>query len=154
MEMPKPQEQHRKLQALAGTWTGEETMFPSPWDPKGGQATGRFQSRLELEGFFLLTDYVQERGGQPSYRGHGVYGYDGERSCYTLHWFDSMGSPSGEPMQGNWQGDRLIFEQDGPMGHSRHTYRLEGENRFSLLMENSQDGKQWAKFLEAAYTRK
>jgi hypothetical protein len=40
------------------------------------------------------------------------------------------------------------------MGHSRHTYRLEGDDRFSLLMENSRDGKQWAKFLEAAYMRK
>jgi len=152
MEMPKLQEQHRKLQVLAGTWTGEETMFPSPWDPKGGKAAGRFQSRLDLDGFFLVTDYVQQRGGQTSYRGHGVYGYDAETNGYTMHWFDSMGSPCNEPMRGKWEGNSLILEQVGPMGHSRHSYRLEGD-RFSLLMEVSQDGKQWGKFLEATYAR-
>ena len=30
--MPEPGEQHRALQALAGTWAGEETLYPSPWD--------------------------------------------------------------------------------------------------------------------------
>lgn len=32
MEMPKPTPHHEKLKVLAGTWTGDETMKPSPWD--------------------------------------------------------------------------------------------------------------------------
>ena len=28
---PKPLEEHRRLAAFAGEWTGEETVFPSRW---------------------------------------------------------------------------------------------------------------------------
>jgi uncharacterized protein DUF1579 len=154
MEMPKPQEQHRRLSELAGTWTGDETMYPSPWDPKGGKASGRVVSKIEMDGFFLLYDYVQERGSQPSYRGHGVFGWDGSQKCYTMHWFDSMGSPSGEPMKGTWEEKSLVFQAKGPMGHSRITYNFEGKDRFQFLMEGSQDGKQWAKMMEGTYTKK
>ena len=154
MEMPKPQAEHKKLQELAGTWTAEETMFPSPWDPAGGKASGRIESRHELDGFFVVADYVQERGGCTSYRGHGVYGWDPNQKCYTLHWFDSMGTPCGEPMKGTWEGNRLVFQSKGPMGHSRLSYQFEGAGRYQFFMEGSQDGKQWAKMMEGTYTKK
>ena len=99
-EMPKPTEKHAKLQSLAGTWVGEETMYPSPWDPKGGPALGRTESRLDLDGFYLLSDYTQERGGRTSYKGHGVFGYDPGSGSYTMHWFDSMGFPCTVPAKG------------------------------------------------------
>ena len=78
-EMPHPAEQHGKLKSLTGTWVGEETIHPSPFDPKGGKATGRTESRLELNGFYLVTDYVQERGGQTSYLGPGRFGFEARR---------------------------------------------------------------------------
>src|SRR5713226_4309823 len=77
--MMKPTEQHRKLEKLAGTWVGEEKMYPGPWDPKGGKAKSRQTARVDLDGFFVITDYQQERDGKTSYRGHGVYGYDANR---------------------------------------------------------------------------
>ena len=40
MEMPKPTEAHQKLAALAGRWTGSETIPPCPWDPKGDLTIG------------------------------------------------------------------------------------------------------------------
>jgi hypothetical protein len=40
------------------------------------------------------------------------------------------------------------------MGHSRYTYDLQGEGRYKFTIENSQDGQQWAPFMEAHYTRK
>src|SRR4030095_8583695 len=52
MGMPTVQEQHKKLQTLAGTWTGEEKMHPSPWDPEGGMALGKVNNRIDLDGFF------------------------------------------------------------------------------------------------------
>ncbi len=153
-EMPQVLDHHRKLQALAGNWTGDETIHPSPWDPKGGKATGSISSRIELDGFFLVSDYTEERGGQVSYRGHGIFGYDAQEKCYTMHWFDSMGSPCPTPARGRWEGNRLAFEQRNPMGHSRYTYTMEGEGRYRFLIENSQDGKAWKPFMEGTYTRK
>ena len=154
MEMPKVLDEHKKLSAMAGNWAGEEKIHPSPWDPKGGGAAARFQTRLDLEGFFLIADYTQERGGQVSYRGHGVYGYDAQEKSYTMHWFDSMGGQTPAPAKGTWTGNRLVFEHVHPMGHSRYAYTFEGENRLGFTIENSQDGKTWAPFIEGKYTRK
>jgi len=154
MQMPTVQEQHKKLHTLAGTWVGEETLNPSPWDPKGGPATARVETRVALDGFFVTTDYVQERGGQVSYRGHGVFGWDPSEKCYTLHWFDSMGSPCPAPARGRLEGKRLTFEMSNPMGRSRYIYDLESEKRYAFSIESSQDGKQWATFLTGKYTKK
>ena len=154
MEMPKVLEEHKRLKALAGNWTGEEKLHPSPWDPKGGDATSRFQARFDLEDFFLIADYVEERGGQVAYRGHGVYGYDPQQKQYTLHWFDSMGSGTPQPARGKWEGNRLSFQNTNPMGHSRYSYVFEGENRYRFSIENSQDGKAWSTMMEGMFTRR
>jgi hypothetical protein len=152
--MPEPGEQHRKLQALAGTWVGEETLYPSPWDQTGGSATGRMEGRMGLDGFFLIGDYTQERGGQVTYRGHGVYGYDAGQGCWTLNWFDSMGGGAWEPSRGTWEGNVLTFSQQNPMGHGRYIYTFESEGRYRFRIEQSQDGKSWAPFMDSVYTRR
>jgi len=154
MHMPTVTDQHRKLSALAGTWTGQETLHPSPWDAKGGTATARITSRTDLDGFVVITDYVQERNGQVSYRGHGIFGWDPGEKCYTMHWFDSMGSPCNTPARGRWEGNKLSFDQRSPMGHSRYTYTFEKDGQYKFSIENSQDGKQWSTFMDGGYTRK
>lgn len=154
MDMPKVLEQHKKLAMMAGTWVGEETMFPSPWDPKGGSANGKIEGRIGIDGFFLVTDYVQERGGQVTYRGHGVYGWDAQQACYTMHWFDSMGCAPAEPAKGQWLGNTLTFQNKSPMGHGRFTYNFDGEGRYTFRMEGSQDGTQWMTMMEGRYTRR
>ena len=154
MEMPQVTDQHRKLSALAGTWSGQEKMNPSPWDAAGGTATAKIQTRVDLDGFYVTTDYVQERNGQVSYRGHGVFGYDPAEKCYTMHWFDSMGMPCSTPARGKWEGNSLTFEQRSPMGHARYLYTFEKDGQYKFAIQNSQDGKQWATFMEGTYTRK
>jgi len=152
MEMPRPGKEHEKLKALAGKWTGEEKMYPSPWDPQGGTAQATTESRMDLDGFHLITDYVQTRGGQVTYRGHGVFGYDSKESCYLMWWFDSMGFPSMAPAKGKWEGDTLMFEHATPMGHARYTYTMKGDGKYAFGISNSQDGKQWAQFMDGTYT--
>ncbi len=153
MEMPRVQEQHEKLKALAGTWSGAETMHPSPWDPKGGTATGKIESRIDLDGFFLVSDYVQERNGQVSYRGHGVYGWDPMEQSYVMFWFDSIGTPP-SAARGRFHGNTLTLEHRTPMGHSRYVYTLERDGRYSFRIEHSQDAKSWVCFMEGDYSRK
>lgn len=154
MGMPTVQEQHKKLQAFSGTWVGEEKMYPSPWDPEGGMAVGKMNSRIDLDGFFLIQEYIQERGGQVSFRGHGVLGWNGQTNKYSLHWFDSMGTPTHEPALGTWTGNTLLYEHTTPMGQQRYHFISESPTRYTFKMENSKDGKNWATLMEGHYSKK
>lgn len=153
MEMPRPGREQERLKSLAGKWTGEETMHPSPWDPQGGPATSTMDSSIDVDGFYLISRYAQSRGGQVCYRGHGVIGYNAQEKCYEMWWFDSTGMTSPAPARGKWEGDTLMFEQQSPMGFSRSTYTLKGDGRYAFGIAHSQDGKQWTSFMDGSYTR-
>jgi len=153
MQMPPPTAEHDRLKALVGSWTAEETLHPSAWDPKGGKATATVLSRMDMDGFWLLTDYVQTRDGKVTYRGHGVFGWDPASSSYLMYWFDSMGSIAAAPAKGRLDGNRLVFAQQGPMGHSRYTYDFQAEGKYRFSIEHSQDAKSWATFMDGNYRR-
>ncbi|HKC61206.1 MAG TPA: DUF1579 family protein [Myxococcales bacterium] len=150
--MPQPTEHHRKLSALAGSWSGPEKLYPSPWGP-GGQATGKMSARLSVDSFFLLQDYEEEKDGAVVFRGHGVVGYDERDRSYFWYWFDSMGSPPPSPSRGKWDGDTLTFLSRESGRQSRYTYRFESPTRYSFRIEGSRDGSTWAPFVEASYGR-
>jgi hypothetical protein len=153
MEMPKPTDAHRRLEALAGSWVGTETMMPSAWGP-GGLAVGKNEVWIDFDGFFALQDYVQERDDGIGFRGHGIFGWDGEKQAYTWYWIDSMGFPSDGPAYGHWRGDTLTFTRITPRGQGRHSFRFEGEGIYHLTIENSFDGgATWVTFMEATYHR-
>lgn len=155
MEMPKPAAEHARLAQFAGEWNGEEVMQPSPWDPKGGTAKSRLSARMALNGFYLISDYEQQRGGEVNFRGHGVYGWDPRGRCYTMHWFDSSGIEHGAPSLGTWEGNVLILQHETThMGFSRYVYEVVGDGQYTMKLQISQDGKTWTTFLEGTYTRK
>jgi hypothetical protein len=108
---------------------------------------------LDLDGFFVVCDAAQERSGEVSYRGHGVFGYDGQKQKYTMHWFDVMGVDPGGPALGAWEGNRLSFVHQHSMGWGRFTYDFDGTETFKFKMERSQDGKNWTPFMDSAYRR-
>jgi hypothetical protein len=153
MEMPKPGAEHEKLKAMVGTFIADERLHPSPWDPDGGTAKGQLIARLGLDGFFVISDYSEDRGEGPSFRGHGVYGWDAEQQRYTMHWFDSTGGDPGAPVLGTWEGDRLTFERSEPeRGWHRYAYVFNPEGyRFTISM--SKDGKDWKPWMEADFKR-
>jgi hypothetical protein len=145
MEMPKPSEQHRKLAALAGAWSGVEKLYPSPWD-QGGDATSRAEGRVAADGFWVETDYEQSRDGKVNYRAHGVFGWDPKAERYLMYWFDSMGSvPS--PALGTWEGDTLTFE----LGASRYVYKFGAPGRYDFAIHTAQGGD-WKPMMESVFT--
>ncbi len=152
MEMPKPTDAHRLLERLAGKWTGTEKMYPSQWDPKGGTAIARTQSRAALSGFALICDYQQERDGVVTFEGHGVYTYDPREQQYVLHWFDCMGMPP-DVFRGKLAGNTLTLIAVNPMGHWRITYDLSEPGRMRSRMEMSHDGTNWKPLFDGSYTR-
>lgn len=152
MEMPKPSAGHRKLEKIAGQWTGPEKMYPSPWDPQGGAATGRIHSRIALDGFALINDYEQERDGRVTFTGHGVFTFDPKADVYKLVWFDCMGAPP-EIFTGTFAGDVLQLSHGGPGMHVRLTYDLSEPEFLSTSMEMSQDGAAWQRLFDGRMER-
>lgn len=154
MDLATPTKEHTRLEAFAGSWIGEETIHPSQWEAVGGKAIGHVEARVDLSGFFLLTDYAQERDGRIVHRGHGVFGYDATEALYTLHWFDSMGFGAiVEPARGTFEDGALVLQQSGLFGHSRYVYRANGPNAYVMKLDVSVDGEAWQPLLEGTYTR-
>jgi hypothetical protein len=154
MEMPKLTSEHRRLHVLAGDWEGEENLAPSPWGP-GGRATGRSTCRVDLDGFWIVQDYVEEKDGRVTFRGHGLFGYDIESQEYCWYWVDSMGFVPAGPSRGRWEGDTLQLHSKSPRGQGRYTYRFDGERSYTFRIENSFDGGQsFQLFMDGTYRKK
>ena len=151
MHMPEPGPEHEKLKLLAGSWKGEETLFPSPWDPQGGKAEGIVTNAMGASGFVLVHDYVQRRDGRTTFTGHAVFSWNADAKAYHCHWWDSMGMPP-NLFVGNFTGDTLVMESEGGAGRSRTTWAMKG-NRYDFTMEVSPDGSQWFTFMSGSYAR-
>jgi len=152
MDMPKPTDHHGKLKKMVGQWQGKEVMQPSQWDPRGGTAIGRTRSRLDLNGFAVISDYEQERDGAVPFSGHSVMTYEPKESSYVLHWFDCMGSPP-EVFKGRFEGDLLTLAHGGPGMHARMTYDLSNDRVMKTRMEMSTDGKDWKTLFDGTYEK-
>src|SRR5262245_42008761 len=152
MEMPKPTEAHDVFHKMAGSWTGEETMYPSPWDPAGGKSVARTNSRVGVDGFALIGDYEQERGGHVTFRGHSVVTFDKNAGEYAMYWVDSMGMP-GETFRRRLDGDTLTLVSHNPMGHAKLSYDMAVPDRLGCRMETSQDGIIWQPMFDSTYKK-
>ena len=127
-------------------------MYPSPWDPKGGKAIGRINSRVALNGFALINDYEQERDGAITFTGHGVFTYDPKADVYSLSWFDCMGVPP-EIFKGNFEGDVLRMAHGGPGMHVPLVYDLSEPESLLMSMEMSPDGRAWNRLFDGYLKR-
>jgi len=153
MEMPKPTEFHKKLERMAGKWTSRETLYPSPWAPETTHATGETDSRMDLDGFALITNYHQERDGAITYRGHGVFGYDSRQGCYLMVWSDSTGGVPGQATKGQWVDNCLTFQDQSEFGHIRYVYTFNDDGSYDFVLAHSKDGEKWNNFMDGHYTR-
>ncbi|MFN7964399.1 MAG: DUF1579 family protein [Acidobacteriota bacterium] len=153
LQMPSPGTEHKQLAALAGKWSGDEIMHPSPMGP-GGKSVGFTDARMSADDFYLITDYHQEVGGKRTYHGHGVIGYDTFGKRYVWYWVDSMGMPPCNATVGQFGGSDFVFESDTPHGKTRYVYSLKSADRYTFKIEISPDGgKTWAPFMEGDYKR-
>ncbi len=147
-QMPQPGTEHQNLRRLCGNYAGDEVMLPSPWNPERAERTCILQARM-LENFFVISDYEQRCGDEVTFRGHGVYSWDPQASCYKMHWFDSMGG-AGCLADGQMTGDVLTFQRQSPMGHHRYRYTFYADHTW-FEMAMSQDGENWQNSLEGRY---
>lgn len=140
MDMPRPTDAHRRLEPLAGRWTGTETWHPSPISPEGSTAEGHVHNRLILGGFALVQDYEHVADGEVVLRGHGVFRFDASSGEVHLHWFDSSGAPP-NLYRGGFDGDRLVLTEQQEQGWVRAVFDLSEPDRHVFGMEVSGDGE-------------
>jgi hypothetical protein len=152
--MSKLAPEHARLHRFAGEWLGEGMVYPSSGDP-GGRASSHTIARVDLDGFFVVSDYVEEREGAVPYRGHGLYGWDEKGASYTMSWFDSMGSYPTLAARGQWNEatGELTFEQRTHQGYARYVYRFSGFDVYLFRIESSRDGREFRPFMEGKYKR-
>ena len=152
MDMPKPGPEHARFKRFVGKWTGDEQLSESPWGP-GGAAIGRVEMREACDGMAFVQDYVEEKDGKPSFRGHGVFTIDPENGDTLWWWFDSMGFPPDPPARGRWNGDVLLFEKKTPRGEARYQFTYAGDV-YEFRIENRFPGqKDFAVFMQGRYQR-
>ncbi len=146
---------HKNLELLAGSWSGEDTCHPSPWNPELHQALGRSTCRLGLSGFAVIGDYEQVKDGQIVFTGHGVYTYDSRDDSYVCHWFDSMGLHPMEFRGKLVDGVLTLTTEDEQFGFGKLVYQLRSVNqgRYEFEMYDSKDGENWELRLEGKYRR-
>ena len=151
--MPTPHPQMKQLERLAGTWEGEETVHPSPFDPAGGSARATVRNTIAADGFALVQDYEQDRGRPEKFRGHGFVHHDPVTSQFVFQWIDNSGMGAGT-FRGGFEGDVLSLVQETPAGRMRATWTLDGGETYRYRMDVSPDGASWFPFLEGVYRRR
>jgi hypothetical protein len=152
MDKPRPTEQHRRLEEFAGQWVGKERISqPSSYTTRS-EATGTFDFYMDVGGFFLVGDYVEEADGERLLAGHLLWGWDAKNKCYTMHWFDTYGSPPDRPGRGQWEGDTLAFEHDLPSHKGRTVFTL-GGGELGFRVEMNVGGQGWKTAVEGTYAR-
>jgi len=114
MAPPKPKfgPELAKLSFLAGNFSTENMAHPSPMGP-GGPGKGRNMNRWDLDSLFLVFNYEGEMSGMGSYKGKGLFTYDGRDGKYKCWWFDNFGSSN--LYQGNFEGDTLLLDGEIPL---------------------------------------
>lgn len=153
MDMPTPGEAHKKLSGLIGAWSGSETLYPSPWAPAGGKASARIVNRGIVDGFAVVQEYEQRQGKIVTFRGHGVFWWDGAKQEYAMTWWDSMGGTSSD-FRGNFAGDVLTLTCPAPNGGmARVAFDMSKPGRYVFTMDASQDGQTWQPSMDGTYKR-
>ena len=149
---PLPLPEHHKLAVFASEWRGEEMVFPSRWT-EGGPAISRVSARIDLNGFYLIQDTRQTRGGHETFATHAVFTYDREDRHYKLFWHDSLGYYAPAPASGGWTDNILTLVRGSLRGNARHVYEVIDDNSYSLKIQFSPDAEGWADVLTGVYRR-
>jgi hypothetical protein len=155
---PKPAPEHGQLSMLEGVWDVEIKTFSEP----GAEPTvskGIDRSRLVCNGFWLLTEFTADMGGQP-FAGRGLTGFDPAAKKFVGLWADSM-SPVASQSTGTFDAANKTFRTEGQMATAdgtlapmRSVATFESpDKRVEQLWIKTPAGEE-TKIMEFTYTRK
>lgn len=153
--MPKPGPEMKKLQAMIGSWTIEETMETSFMGP-GGKGTGVSHVTPGPGGLSILINYHSTDGHMKGFRGHGVVAWDADAKAYKQSWADNM-APMLVLSTGVWEGDNLVMTSAGTMMgkpfKGRDTLSGIGTDTVTLVSEMAIGDSPLTKVMTLVHTR-
>ncbi len=155
-----PNENHKALEPLAGSWTYTLSMWMSP-GATPETSTGASESSWIMGGRFLEQKVSGTSMGQP-FDGMGIIGYDNIKKTYQTLWLDNMGTGM---MMGTSQFDvdKKVLSEQGhmtcPITNGDRTYRTTATLKdadhytYEMFMSDPDSGKEY-KAMEIDYTKK
>ena len=160
MKAGTPGEQHKRLGALAGSWT----VHGKFWQPGGGgtpaEMTGSAEVKPLMDGRYVHEEFSGDFMGMP-FRGVGVTGFDNVRQKYLSTWIDNM-STTIMLMTGTYDGATKTYTYTGqypdPMTGKEKPMKIVmkvvDDNKHVSEFFDHTPGDKWVKTMELTYTRK
>ena len=152
MTIPSPlRPEYQRLQALVGTFEGEEEVAQTPWT-SAGAAKGYLSAASDIGGLFVNQTYRQIRDGRTAFEARNIFAFDATDGSYKQ--FDSAGFLPLSPASGLWSGNELMLEKSSPLGKARSVYNFEDQDRFRLRIVFAPAGSDiWQDVVSGTYRR-
>ena len=157
MALMQPGPEHSQLAKWVGTWDVAFTHSMKAGEPVK-QAKGTATITSVYGGRFIREEVSSDLDGK-QFDGTGTTGYDRAAKHFVNTWYDNMGTgicyltgtPTRESGEITYRGTMRCPTQAGEM-QLRHILSWDSDDRFTLTMFNSSDGKE-RKAMELVYTR-
>ncbi|MBA3937123.1 MAG: DUF1579 family protein [Planctomycetes bacterium] len=157
-ELMKPGPEHAQLARNVGTWDVAYSMWMKEGEePSRAQGTAVISSLFD--GRFFREVFTSQFNGQ-RFEGVGTSGFDRVSKQFVRVWYDSVGTgittttaaPTADGRETTFTGVMNCPSQ-GPGMQLRNVHSQQSDDRFTVVMFNAKDGKEW-KSMEMTYTRK
>ena len=152
---PKPSPEHKKLDALVGSWTLEGDVKPNPMGP-GGKISENETCEWMEGGFFVVCHVDFKSANSGSGTGLSVIGYSVRDKAYTYREFNSWGEF--EDSKGSLDGDSWTWSSDEKMGDKmvkgRFIMKFTSSSSYTFTYEVSPDGTKWTEVVDGKASKK
>ena len=156
--MPKPSPEMQKLTKLFnGRWNVTGKIQDEMWVKGGDEGSGSEVTKSGPGGFTNISDARMRFKKFGPMIGHGVVWYDESKKAFQGIWCDNGGPTCMSPGNGKWDGDKLVFVGEMPMGPKtvplRQTYSNFTDNGFEWSMETGDGQGNWKPEMSLKYQR-
>ena len=157
MKINAPAPEVQKLDYFVGAWTVEGMIAPGAWGV-GGKFGWTDATEWMTGNFFVVGHWDFTMPAKLGGDGEELFvmGYDTAKSVYTFDAFSSQGLH--QVSKGTLRGDTWIWDsegvQAGQLVQQKMTMQMFSPTRYALKFEISNDGTNWATFMEGVATKK
>ncbi len=156
--MPKPSPEIQKLAKLFnGRWNVSGSIHDEMWVKGGDEGSGSEVTRSGPGAFTSISDSNLNFKKFGPMLGHGIVWYDESKKAFQGMWCDNGGPTCMSSGDGNWDGDKLVFLGEMPIGAQtipvRQTYSKFTENSFEWSMETADGQGNWKPEMSLKYQR-